>query len=144
MSTSTPDEAALRVAVASNTDGILDGHFGSCERFLVYQVSADAHRLIETRSTAEADEAADRNLARVALIADCQVLFVQSIGGPAAAKVVRAGVHPVKIAKGGPADETLARLQESLKSPPPWLARVMGVEAASLAPFRELAEAAET
>ena len=68
---------------------------------------------------------------------------MQSIGGPAAAKVVRAGVHPVKIAKGGPASETLARLQESLKSPPPWLARIMGVEAASLAPFRELVEAVE-
>lgn len=144
MSTSISGAAALRVAVASNNDGILDGHFGSCDRFLVYQVSADAHHLIETRPTAEADDAPDRNLARAALIADCQVLFVQSIGGPAAAKVVRAGVHPVKIAKGGPASETLARLRESLKSPPPWLARIMGVEAASLAPFRELAEAVET
>jgi hypothetical protein len=35
----------------------------------------------------------------------------------------------------------LAKLQQALKSPPPWLAKVMGVEAASLATFREMAEA---
>ncbi len=37
---------SLRVAVASNTEQNLDGHFGSCPHFLVYQVgSADpSHR----------------------------------------------------------------------------------------------------
>lgn len=132
---------SIRVAVASNTAENLDGHFGSCERFLIYQVSTEAMRLVAVRPTLEADAAEDRNAARSELINDCQLVYVQSIGGPAAAKVVRAGVHPVKISKGGVARETLARLQESLNSPPPWLARIMGVEAASLTPFRELAEA---
>ena len=53
------------------------------------------------------------------------------------AEVVRAGVHPVKVAAnaGGTALETLARLQVALRSPPPWLARIMGVESATLAKF---------
>jgi nitrogen fixation protein NifX len=134
---------SIRVAVASNTGENLDGHFGSCERFLIYQVSPTALRLIDQRSTLSADQADDRNVARSALIGDCDVVHVQSIGGPAAAKVVRAGVHPVKIPKATPAREILARLQQSLVRPPPWLAKVMGVPAASLAEYVAAAEAEE-
>jgi hypothetical protein len=69
------------------------------------------------------------------LIRDCQLVYVHSIGGPAAAKVVRAGVHPVKIPEGGPAVAALARLQATMGAPPPWLAKVMGVTPASLERF---------
>jgi nitrogen fixation protein NifX len=135
---------SIRVACASNNGELLDGHFGSCERFLIYQVSPAEARLIDLRPTLEADHAEDRNVARAALIKDCQVVYVQSIGGPATAKVVRAGVHPVKVGAGGTAAETLVQLQQALNSPPPWLARAMGVEAGSLAKFVAAAEGAET
>jgi nitrogen fixation protein NifX len=134
---------SIRVACASNNDELLDGHFGSAERFLIYQVSTSEMRLIAVRPTLDADQAEDRNKARAEIISDCQVAYFQSIGGPAAAKVVRAGVHPVKVAKGGVARELLSQLQRSLLCPPPWLAKVMGVEAASLAVYRELVEADE-
>jgi nitrogen fixation protein NifX len=133
---------SLRVAVAANRGENLDGHFGSCERFLIYQVSPDTIKLIAIRSTVEADE--DKNAARSALINDCQIVYVQSIGGPAAAKVVRAGVHPVKKPTGGAAREVLVELQGRLTSPPPWLAQIMGVPAASLARFEEELESEET
>ena len=126
---------SLRVAVASNTDENLDGHFGSCMRFLVYQVGKDAIKLIDVRPTLECEMADDKNAARSALIKDCQVAYMQSIGGPAAAKVVRAGVHPIKMPTAGPARETIVRLQSILDAPPPWLAKIMGVEAKSLAQF---------
>jgi len=134
---------SVRIACATNGGEELDGHFGSCESFLIYQVSPTELRLIAVRPTLEADNAEDRNKARAEMIGDCQVVYVQSIGGPAAAKVVRAGAHPVKVPKAAPAREVLARLQEALNSPPPWLAKVMGVEPASLAPFREMVEAEE-
>jgi len=132
---------SLRLAIASNGGEELNGHFGSCERFLIYQVSVDASRLIDVRSTADSEGAEDKNVARAELIRDCNVVYVQSIGGPAAAKVVRAGVHPVKLPLGGPAAEAIARLQSSMHNPPPWLARAMGVEAATLARFTEASEA---
>jgi len=135
---------SLRVAVAANRGETLDGHFGSCERFLVYQVSPEQIRLIGVRTTVEADAAEDKNAARSALINDCQIVYVQSIGGPAAAKVVRAGVHPVKKPEGGKAREVLAELQGRLASPPPWLAQIMGVPSASLARFEEEIEAGES
>lgn len=125
------------MAVAANSGEELDGHFGSAPRFLIYQVGREAMRLIDARPTLIADEADDKNVARSELINDCQLVYVQSIGGPAAAKVVRAGVHPVKIPAAGPARDALARLQSVLDAPPPWLAKILGVEAKSLVRFAE-------
>lgn len=119
---------SIRVAVASNTGELLDGHFGTCARFLVYQVSPETFRLIDVRSTAGAEERGDdKNDGRAQLIGDCQLLLVVSIGGPAAAKVVKRDIHPIKKPEGGTASVLLGELSASLKSnPPPWLARAMG------------------
>lgn len=121
---------SIRVAVASNNGERLDGHFGSCLRFLVYQLSTDVVELVDVRSALEADFSDDRNAFRADLIRDCQVLFVVSIGGPAAAKVVRAGVYPMKKIEGGAAREVLEELRQVMvKAPPPWLAKAIGVDA---------------
>jgi nitrogen fixation protein NifX len=131
---------SLRVAVASNTEENLDGHFGSCPRFLIYQVGRQEIRLIGARSTSLTDDAEDKNVARANLIKDCQIVYVQSIGGPAAAKAVRANVHPVKAPEGGKANIALQRLQAVLDAPPPWLAKILGVEAKSLSRFSSMEE----
>ncbi len=131
---------SLRVAVASNSEQNLDGHFGSCPRFLVYQVGRNDIRLIDVRSTLITDDAEDKNVARAELVGDCQIVYVQSIGGPAAAKAVRANVHPVKIPEGGQASAVLKRLQAVLDAPPPWLAKILGVEAKSLKKYASVEE----
>lgn len=119
---------SIRLAFASNTGEQIDGHFGTCLRFLIYQVSLAATRLVDVRSCAGAYGAEDKNAFRANLIADCDILYVQSIGGPAAAKVVKAGVHPIKCPQGGDAGEHIAQLQAVMAgSPPPWLAKIMGI-----------------
>jgi nitrogen fixation protein NifX len=118
---------SIRVACASNKAEELDGHFGSCARFLIYQVSASDMRLIDVRNANGPEARDDKNAYRAGLVSDCQVLFVASIGGPAAAKVVRAGVHPIKYPAGGSARERMAALQKVIvDAPPPWLAKAMG------------------
>ncbi len=118
---------SIRVACASNKGEMLDGHFGSCQRFLVYQVSPDEIRLVDIRATDTGDDEPDKNAYRASLIGDCQILFVGSIGGPAAAKVVRAGVHPIKKPEVGEARVELAALQPRIgPNAPPWLAKIMG------------------
>jgi len=120
---------SIRVACASSKGDLLDGHFGSARRFLVYQVSSEEDRFIEIRVPDDAS-ADDKNGYRAELIRDCQVLYVASIGGPAAAKVVKTGIHPIKDPKGGPARERIVALREVLATkPPPWLAKVMGQSA---------------
>jgi len=117
---------SIRVAVASNVASVLNGHFGSCIRFLVYQLSRSECRLVDIRSTIEADSAEDRNLFRANLIKDCHVLFVQSIGGPAAAKVIRADIYPIKVPDAIDALDKLQEFQQVFDAPPPWLAKALG------------------
>ncbi len=121
---------SIRIAFASNRGDLLDGHFGSCRRFLIYQVSKDESRLIDIRNIDHTLEVDDKNSYRASLIDDCQILFIASIGGPAAAKVVKTGVHPIKKPMAGTATEEIANLQAVIgKGAPPWLAKVMGVSA---------------
>jgi nitrogen fixation protein NifX len=118
---------SLRVALASNAGESLDGHFGTCTRFLIYQVSPTAARLIGIRRAENGRTVEkDKNDLRADQIADCHLLYVVSIGGPAAAKVVRRDVFPVKKPEGGEAKTLLAELQTALTQPPPWLAKAMG------------------
>lgn len=127
---------SIRVAVASNGAEDLDGHFGSCARFLIYQVSSEKTQLIDVRSTAE--ETGDKNKFRADLLRDCQILYTVSIGGPAAARVVRADVCPIKRPQGGKARELLAELEGVIAhNPPPWLAKAMGQGAEARVRFRE-------
>jgi nitrogen fixation protein NifX len=125
------DQSMIRVAVASNEAENLDGHFGSCIHFLVYELSIGELRLVDIRSTLDADLSEDKNFARAQLISDCDVLYVQSIGGPAAAKVVRAGIYPIKVKEDVlSARLMLVKLQQVMQdNPPPWLAKIMGISA---------------
>lgn len=117
---------SIRIAIASNSGASINGHFGSCIRFLIYQLARDEYRLIDIRSTVEADSSDDKNLFRANLIKDCHVLFVQSIGGPAAAKVIRADVYPIKVPDVTEALVKLKEFQKVFDAAPPWLAKALG------------------
>lgn len=119
---------SIRIAVASNNGELLDGHFGSCGRFLIYQVSPQEARLIDIRSMAQSpNKSDDKNDYRAEQLKDCDVLYVVSIGGPAAAKVVKRDIHPIKIPNGDSARSMAENLSTILASnPPPWLAKIMG------------------
>jgi nitrogen fixation protein NifX len=123
---------SVRIACASNDGLNVDGHFGSCSQFMIYQVSADEARLIEIRNPEipQGLEVDDKNVFRAELIQDCQVLYIASVGGPAAAKIVKLGIHPMKL----PGVESIADIIDQLQTviagtPPPWLAKVMGIDA---------------
>ncbi|MEL6603368.1 MAG: dinitrogenase iron-molybdenum cofactor biosynthesis protein [Cyanobacteria bacterium J06614_10] len=121
---------SIRVAAASNTDEKLDGHFGSCHRYLIYQLSAKSLKLIDVRSALEADLSQDKNKFRIDLIRDCSVVYMVSVGGPAAAKIIQANIYPMKVGTGGEIRELLAALQQAIAtSPPPWLAKLLGIAA---------------
>ncbi len=118
---------SIRVAIASNNEGKLDGHFGNCLQFLIYQVSPQDIRLIDIRTTAGKEGKGEKNAYLAELIRDCDILYVSSIGGPAAAKVVKHSIHPIKHIEEVSAENVLGKLQEVLSCmPPPWLAKVMG------------------
>jgi len=123
---------SVRIACASDDAIYVNGHFGACAWFMVYQVSADDARLIDIR-TAEIPEGLvvdDKNVYRAEQIQDCKVLYVASVGGPAAAKIVKLGIHPMKLAGVESLADIIVQLQNVMAAaPPPWLAKAMGIAA---------------
>jgi nitrogen fixation protein NifX len=129
-----PPGARLRVAIASSSGKALDAHFGSARKFIVYDVSGADSRFVEVidfcegsnESGAHAASADDRIAAKIDALAGCQLLLVLAIGGPVAAKVVKAGIHPIKVA----APESTAAVIEKMQAlitgtQPPWLRRLL-------------------
>ena len=122
-------EGSIRVAVASNNGERLDGHFGSCLRFLVYQVGVDNLTLVDVRSALDTEFAEDRNGARAELIGDCQVLYVVSIGGRRRPRWSSPGSIRSRrpVARRGRFSPIFKA--SWLAIPPPWLAKLLGVRA---------------
>lgn len=123
----TTDKPKLQIAVASTDGSIIDGHFGSCEQFYIYSLDEDCIQHIDVRN-AESGRGSEKNAVRAQVIKDCQLMFCASIGGPAAAKVINAGIHPLKSKNTPDILAQLTELQERVSSGalPPWLAKLMG------------------
>jgi nitrogen fixation protein NifX len=120
---------SIRVAVASDSQEAIDASFDKCRALLIYQVSGQEIRLIDRREPQECGTRAEREAMRTALIADCRLLYATCLGNRTTAQLMRAGIHPVRVAHAGAARELLAALQAVLShQPPPWLARAMGNE----------------
>ncbi|MBX6388943.1 MAG: nitrogen fixation protein NifX [Frankia sp.] len=117
----------LKIAFATSDGSAVDQHFGWCRRFDVYEVSAQSARLLETRLLPPAAREEDSKIeSRLASVRDCAILNVCDIGGSAAAKVVAARVHPLKVPRGTPVEDLIGRLQGVLAgTPPPWLRKVL-------------------
>ncbi len=129
---------SIRVACASDHGDAVDAAFSTCLRFLIYQVSAIETRLIDIREVGNIPATKDRNIIRSELLADCHVLYTTTIGGPAAAKVIRTGALPIKLSAPAHTLNVLRQLQDVLSdAPPPWLAKAMGVTSPHQTRFRE-------
>jgi nitrogen fixation protein NifX len=130
-----PAPGAVRVAIATRDLKTLDAHFGSAPKFAIYDVDKDGWSFVEAVAVAEtsnesgahATDGEDRIGPKVAALAGCHLLFCLAIGGPAAAKVVSARIHPIKAPNPAPIAEVLERTRAMLAgSPPPWLRKALG------------------
>lgn len=123
----TTDTPTLQIAFASTDGKTVDGHFGSCEKFYIYSLDAEQIQHIDVRN-AEGGRGSEKNAFRAQIIKDCQLMFCAAIGGPAAAKVIRAGIHPLKSKNNPTIEEQLLELQQRVSAGalPPWLAKLMG------------------
>ena len=118
----------LTVAITSNQGEMINGHYGSCMRVLVYEVNAYAHQLVDVRNIDGGLQGEARAEYMLNQLKGCQMLFTLSIGGPAAAKVTRANIHPVKKMVPVPAAEALTELSQVIShNPPPWICKLLGI-----------------
>ena len=145
-----PERAAgaVRVAIATNDMKGLNAHFGSASRFAVYDVGKDGWSFVEALAFDDVTEESgnhktdgdDRITPKVEALSGCHLLFCLAIGGPSAAKVVSAKIHPIKVQGPSPIDEVLDRTRTMLRgAPPPWLRKVLA-EAGIAAPKPSFAD----
>ena len=129
-----PAPGAVRVAIATRDMKGLNAHFGSAPKFAVYDVTKDGWTFVEAVAFGEtSDESGshrtdgdDRIGPKVAALEGCHLLFCLAIGGPAAAKVVSARVHPIKTPEPAAIPDVLERTRAMLAgAPPPWLRKTL-------------------
>ena len=125
---------ALMVAVASNSGEQIDGGFINCHRFLIYQVSADAIRLIDMREPAASLKGHEKLNARANLIKDCTILYTLSVSARSAARLVKTGIHPITETAECEAIEPLTKLQQRLNQDrlPRWIEKALDSENVNL------------
>ncbi len=126
-------DKTVKVALATQDMKSVNAHFAGAPTMVVYDVGPETCRLVEAiqfdqRSAEDGvhtDDNDDRITPRLKALEGCTLLFVKAIGGPAAAKVVKQRVHPMK-APDEPIESVLTRVQDMLAgTPPPWLRKAM-------------------
>ncbi|RVQ55085.1 nitrogen fixation protein NifX [Sinorhizobium meliloti] len=125
---------ALRVAIATEDMIGLNAHFGSAKRFAIYDVTPHESQFIEAIEFDEASDESGRQRtegdgrigSRVSALKGCQLLFCLAIGGPSAAKVISAKIHPIKARQAASMSQVLSSVQTMLQmAPPPWLRKML-------------------
>ncbi len=128
----------LRIAIASRDGKSLNAHFGSAEKFMVYDVTPASHEFVHAIEITQVSdesgdhkvESEDRNGRKIRALAGCQIVFVLAVGGPVAAKILAARIHPIKVAEPESIDSVLARVKGFMaEDPPPWLRKVLAATA---------------
>jgi nitrogen fixation protein NifX len=120
---------SMKVAFASTDKVHIDGHFGQTEDFYIWNVGPEEAAfagVVQVKAESEEGHSDDKIEARGAALADCALVYVAEIGGPAAARLVAKKIHPLKSRDREPIIDVVAKLQEVLKgNPPPWLRKAM-------------------
>jgi len=114
----------MLVAFASSDGLTIDSHFASAPGFEMYKFTGDKQGVIHTSLAAEdISEADDKVNARINMLHECAIVYCTQIGGPAAARLVQSGIHPLKVPEGTLIVDELNKLNKLLlsKKLPPWL-----------------------
>jgi len=119
----------MKVAFTTQDMKTVDAHFGWAKNIAVYEISPEGYQFVEAiqfDGDLKEDGNEDKLAPKIDAVRDCAILYVAAIGGSAAAKVVNARVHPVKVPEPELINVILDKLQKVLQgTPPPWLRKVM-------------------
>ena len=125
----------MLVAFASSDGLTIDSHFASAPVFEMYKFTGDKQGIIHTTFSAEdMYESNDKVDARIKMLHECAIVYCTNIGGPAAARLVQSGIHPLKVPEGTLIVDELNKLNKLLLSKrlPPFLKKKMGVESLTI------------
>jgi nitrogen fixation protein NifX len=108
----------------------INAHFGGAKEFVVYNVSKDGFELDGVVKTDTSEMTGDdKTDFKVKTLAGINIMYCESIGGTAAAKVIRAGISPMKVQEPRKIEDVLKELVAMINgNPPPWVKRIINME----------------
>lgn len=128
----------MKVAFATSDELTVNEHFGRSGKFVIYDMTPERYSFVEVRVFAEGRDKEIEDTkgmgaihdskveAKADRLSDCKIIYLTEIGGPSAARLIKRGIMPIKVKEGEGIEESLKKLQETLKtSPPPWLKKAM-------------------
>ena len=121
---------AMKVAFATKDMETINAHFGGSKEFVVYNVSAEGFELAGVVKTDTSEMTGDdKTDFKVKALEGINIMYCESIGGTAAAKVIRAGISPMKVMEARRIEEVLKELVAMINgNPPPWVKRIINME----------------
>jgi nitrogen fixation protein NifX len=123
-------ENAIKVAFASKDMETINAHFGGAKEFVIYDLSKDGYKLSGVIKTDTSElNGDDKTDFKVKALAGINIMYCESIGGTAAAKVIRGGINPMKVQEPRKIVDVAAELVEMINgNPPPWVKKIMNIK----------------
>jgi nitrogen fixation protein NifX len=125
---STMDKSGFKVAFASSDLKKVDQHFGSAERFAIYQVTPDDITLLEVSEFGSLDQDGNESklLEKFVVLDGCVAVYCLAVGPSAVRQLMALKIQPMKVAHGTQINATLKELQQELNDGPGgWLGRAL-------------------
>ncbi len=124
----------LRVAFATSDNETVNEHFGWANSFLIYDVSRVGFVKVgkiqfDTDSRDTECNPENKHFEKINALQSCHIVYSQSIGGPAAARLTQKKIHPLVVKNSPPITNTLTELKAVLNGPvPPWVRKLVEKE----------------
>ncbi|MDY0320804.1 MAG: nitrogen fixation protein NifX [Arcobacteraceae bacterium] len=120
----------LKVAFATNDMQNIDAHFGSCQKFAVYDVSKEDNQMsgiIHTKE--EKDKEGDKTANIINALKGIDIVYFLDIGPIAAAKVINNKIFPIKYKEVVSIEQEVNKLSSMLGSnPPPFIKKIVAAK----------------
>ena len=125
-----PREDSMKIAFATKDMQNVNAHFGGAKEFLIYDVSKDGFSIYGVVKTDTSKlNGDDKTDYKVQALSGVNIMYCESIGGTAAAKVIRSGINPMKIKETQNIEKILQELVDMINdNPPPWIKRIMNIQ----------------
>jgi nitrogen fixation protein NifX len=120
----------MKIAFTTSDNLHINAHFGSARKIDVYEVDKAGYIFVTTLKfdgNLNEDGNEDKLLPKIEALHDCTIVYVSTIGGSAAARLIKQKITPIKAqSEEQEITDVLTKLVQTLNgSPPPWLRKAL-------------------
>lgn len=128
-----PAEPAVRIRVAFASSDLkkVDQHFGSAERFVLYDVIPEGHDLQQVFEFGSLDQDGNEQklLEKFVALDGCVAVYCLAVGPSAVRQLMSLNIQPLKVPVGTSISSLLGDLHKELQQGPEgWLARALSAK----------------